>query len=73
MSRMRDWPSYVRSPGVLVLAALSLPTLLLVLTTAWQSGGRAIGLVVGLVAMGAFGNCLLAPLAPDVPRPDEQQ
>ena len=56
-------PCHMRSPGFVVNAALSFPSLLLLVTLAWQSGGLTEGVLSAMVAAAAIATCALAPLA----------
>ncbi len=48
--------------GFIALAVLSLPTLVLLVMQAWQSGGALAGLLLAAACLVAAATCVLAPL-----------
>jgi hypothetical protein len=54
-------PAHMRSPGFLMLGALSLPTLLVLLASAWRTHGLAGAVIAAVVGLAAIGTCIFAP------------
>ena len=87
MNRLRVWlsgpttrvfsvagglPGHMRSPGFLALAALSLPTLLVLLASSWHTGGLAADVIAAVVGIAAIGTCVFAPLPLNAARSEQR-
>jgi len=56
-------PQHIRSPGFAMVAALSVPTLAVLVALGWQSSSPATAWIATAMAALALGTCVLAPLA----------
>lgn len=87
MNKLRVWPSgpttkaaspaskvpaYMRSPGFFALGVLSLPTLLLLVASSWQSSGRVASLIAAVVGIAAIGTCVFAAMPLGVASTEER-